>query len=107
MPKRQPLYDPNYPPGSFMRVANSDLMTALTRASMLLCTTMVGLLLWYAQSIIVHIKEMDEKIQQNTVHQAQADGSLILLQNIEAENTRRIGKVEEIMIERRLPYGGQ
>lgn len=82
-----------------MRVANSDVMTALTRASMLLCTAMVGLLVWYAQSIITHIKEQDIKIEQEEIHQATSDGSILMLQTMVTENSRRIGKLEDMVIQ--------
>lgn len=99
MPKKQPhnFFDAG-DGGRFMRVANSDVMTALTRASMLLCTAMCGLLLWYAQTIIEHIKEQDAKIEQAVLHQATTDGSVLMLQSMETENSRRIGKLEDMVI---------
>lgn len=81
-----------------MRVANGDVMTALTRASMLLCTALCGLILWQAREIIDHIKEQDEKIQAAVIHQATADGSILMLQSMETENSRRIGKLEDMVI---------
>lgn len=88
--------------GRIMRFANGDVMTALTRACMLLCTGMVGLLIWQAEAIIAHMKEQDVKIEQAIIHQATLDGSLLMLQNIESENARRIGKLEDIAIDGRL-----
>lgn len=81
-----------------MRVANGDVMMALSRASMMLCTAMVALLLWYAQTIITHIKEQDVKIEQEALHQATADGSIVMLQTMVTENSRRIGKLEDMVI---------
>lgn len=81
-----------------MRMANSDVMTALTRASMLLCTALVGVLVWYAQNIVSHIEKQDIKIEQEALHQATTDGSILMLQTMVTENSRRIGKLEDMVI---------
>lgn len=104
MPKKQqPTHRADE--GRFMRVANSDVMTALTRACMVLCTAMVGLLVWQAQSIIAHMQEQDKKIEAAVIHQAQMDGSVLMLQNIMTEQGRRVGRLEDILIDRGLRDG--
>lgn len=88
-----------------MRVANGDVMTALTRICMVLCTAMVGLLIWQAQAIITHMKEQDDKISTAVVHQVTADGNIQMLQAMSTETSRRIGKLEDIIFEERFPRG--
>lgn len=81
-----------------MRIADSDAMLVLTRVAMLLCTLLTGVLVWEAQSIVQHMQEQDVKIEQEALHQATADGSILMLQNMETENARRIGKLEDMVI---------
>lgn len=98
MPKKQPpaTDGTTYGTGAFMRVANGDVMTALTRACMILCTAMVGLLLWQAQQIIEHMKEQDTKIETAVIHQATQDGTLLMLQQSISDQARRLGRLEDV-----------